>query len=862
MTAFVVLGIGLGILGRHAYAALLDSTGPNGDEFGTANAYYELSNTPDVKGATSMVIPVYYPHNTGAAMSINVTCKDGSGVVKVSGSGGGTICDGSGAHDFSIPAGSFSLDSNTGYWEHDVAISLTGGLSSGNYRAFKFNIKGGYADQGLIGYSASNTSKFAIANINRCDSGGDNSGCPRSGYSGYTTYTLPYGVPCNASVGSPDISLYDPDDGGSSGKYDIQPKQFTVTIQQQSPTQRDSGTWSTLMSNVKTTGTHGSVTVSGSFSGNGSTLRFSFTQRPGYRYKFILNGVYSNNVIQFHLPYDSINYLAQCTAGQFAGSASASCSGITGYVYDRFDNGAKVYYYLVANPAAGDPEASYANETEFTNDLDVYKGGLAQAATPKTSNGWSGHGFSAPVPTGTQHRYKGPWQPNTYYLYAREQGTSLVRKVDTMPVGPCATLSCGTSTFSAGIVGSTVTFTVAMKTNTYGAPPLPDNNFSVTVTPPTGANTGFSPGVSWSNAAKTITSGSMSYQITQAGNYKVTWVYNGKSCGDNNNQAGYAPYFNVLGGDIAAGAGVGNNGSCTGTTANIEGYNTNTGVTPNYAGAGSQVSALATGDITNFVSGMGLSGGPALQSGHALSFANTGAGVTASPPGYGGSFGDGSMVCIPDYYSSATGSDTGANFTQANIPGAAGEYSFNVDQGHDPNYVVTLGSGAAGSTMQIHAGQTINLYVYGNVYIKNNILYDAYSLTDTKTIPRFNLYVKGSIYIDPTVKELHGVYVAEQINPAKGGYIATCETGAGGAADTQSYATCANPLYNPLRIVGAVMAQRQIYMMRTYGNVVTAPGIPAQPSEVFQYTPELWLNAPISNTDLKLEAYSSLPPVL
>src|SRR6185369_8701856 len=127
---------------------------------------------------------------------------------------------------------------------------------------------------------------------------------------------------------------------------------------------------------------------------------------------------------------------------------------------------------------------------------------------------------------------------------------------------------------------------------------------------------------------------------------------------------------------------------------------------------------LATGDITNFVSAMGLGGGVAAQFGHGLSFANSSNGESNSPPNYGGGFGNGGLPCIPDYYGQANGTPVaGSTFTW---PAGTGTFNYYANSAEASGYLLTIGSG---STITVPVGQTINLYVYGDVYIKNDIKY-------------------------------------------------------------------------------------------------------------------------------------------
>jgi hypothetical protein len=324
------------------------------------------------------------------------------------------------------------------------------------------------------------------------------------------------------------------------------------------------------------------------------------------------------------------------------------------------------------------------------------------------------------------------------------------------------------------------------------------------------------------------------------------------TCGGTNSttfDVSYHPYFSVLGGDITAGAGFGDT-SCGGEDSDITSWNANSG---SYAGGGSQLGAIATGDITNFVSGLGLTGGAASHNGYGLSFSN--AANIGGAGNYGGQFGTDGIPCLNDAYSAANGTALGASFDASNIPGAAGTYNFNANAAKAANFIFTLGSGSAGATTTIPAGDTISIYVSGDVYIKNNIVYAPYSLTN---VPRLNLYVSGNIFIDPKVTQLHGVYVAQKSSSSTGGDIDTCATST--TAITQPVATCSTQL----TVVGAMEAEDQLSLTRTYGNVTAVPasGIPAAPAETFQYSPELWLNVPSGSNQFDIKAYTSLPPVL
>lgn len=836
-TAFVCSFSILVSVGLKAYA--ISYQGPDTSEYGGANIYYELSNTSNVT-STSMTIPFYYATRPSSASGVTVTCGDGAGNVKVEylppGGGAAVLIDGILCNgNFSIPVAAFPAteDANTGYFKAKIVLSLTDpATKDSNYKAFKFDI----INTAKIGYSAGNSSRFATANLNRCDPGGDNSGCNK-----YFNYKLPFAPPCSLASGSRTITLLDPDNPKGSDKYGIQPNAFSVKL---------------VESNKAGTITNASVNIPrvrhNVGDPNNEYWTYDFNYRQGYNYQLELGGVYANNVIQFQVPFDSINFDAPCLVGGITSTGFANCSAISGYIYDKYDHSPIIRYYIAINPAVGDPQNSYSSSAALGSDLDIWTYGDANDPTPKAdTNGngipdLAGHGFNVNTPPkgyGTQHRYAGPWQPNTYVIYGRELGTNTVRKIRTLNVGVCATKTCNSSdtNFAPTTVNSPDNFVVWMTTNSYADSPPPAATFTVKITNPAGTTYTVSPSATY--ASSKITSSNISYTPTQSGSYNISWTYYGQTC-STSHQAGYAPYFSVLGGDIAAGAGFGN-GSCSETpNAEIKSWNTNTGT---YDGAGTQIGALATGDITDFVSGLGLSGGAnagALNlKGHGLSFAND---SPPSPPSYGGQFTGGGLACVHDYAGDvATSGATPLSGAIDSI--VSGSYT---------SGAVTLGD-PLHNDLIISAGKTITLYVTGDVYITSNIKYGGYTLA---TVPRFNLYViGGNVYIDPNVTELHGVYVAQKTLSGTG-VIKTC---APFSIETQDNAVC-NIKNTPLKFVGAVAADA-INLDRTHGSLIAdpaaTPAIPAEPAEIFQYSPELWLSAsPVPS--LKYQAFTSLPPVL
>jgi len=755
-----------------------------------------------------------------------------------------------------IPLAAFPAteDSTTGYFKATLKFALTSGTTSdANYKSFRFNI----ADNALIGYSAAgNGSRFAIANNSRCDASGD------PGCGDYFNYTLPFAPSCStpSSTGQPyRITILDPDNGSGTTQYGIQPDPFTGIYIYDVSHDKSGNVVKTSVSRTFTNNNPGDP--------NNQSYTYDFDIKQGHKYELDINHVYANNVIQFGLPFDSIYAKTPCLQGSVGGN----CSTLSGYALNKYDLNATVRVYVFINSAAGDPATAYPTTTAMTADLGSnWTYGDATDNTPGADlNGNGvidtygyGYNFNLPAPSYRSNGYKGPWDANTYTVYMREIGSPTVKRIGAKTIGPCATENCPSVSPTSLIAGQNHDFVASIVSNNYGGTPLPASTFSMTLTDPKGVVTTVSRTANWNDSTNTINSDPYTVLIQYSGVYALKWTYDGKTCGPVNNQAAYQPFLNVLDGDIAAGTGFGN-GSCVENNADIKSSNNDNTVVPNYFGAGSEIGAWATGDITDFVSGMGIAGGTAAYSGHPLSFANSGAGVTSSPPGYGGNFGN-AIPCVPDFYgtsSSASPAAAAQTLNNGNFFSTSGNYQ-STPGGALSDVEITAGAADPASTITVPAGKTITLYVKGNVYIGSNILYGSYSLTN---VPRFNLYVQGNIFIDPNVTELHGVYVAQKdpANAANTGNITTCAESVN--ATTEPYSKCAK--YG-LKVVGAVVSEGKLILSRTRGNLsslsdAAAPGgvVPNTPAETFQYSPELWLNtSSVGNADLK--AYTSLPPIL
>lgn len=291
-----------------------DRTGPNPDWYGHS-ARFVLENDSNVVGSGSMTVPIFimntgpvdtapqYPptnvtvkvydfykgYRGASVSSVTVTYKRTFNTATNSCSNGSTSAATVGSSDrtFTIDRRCFVYRADINGWYSNTVATLGG--NSGIIH-FRMAITSPTAGNEIIGYEA-DTSKFAIGARHRCDSGGDTAGCWS-----YFNYSIPFGTPCSESAGH-DVTayIYDPDNPSGSAPYGIQPSGFGVSVR-----------------NVTNGGNSPvSISVTGS-GGNGGQYNIRFRVDPSQKYKFNINGVYTNNVLQFKLPYDSIEAIANC----------------------------------------------------------------------------------------------------------------------------------------------------------------------------------------------------------------------------------------------------------------------------------------------------------------------------------------------------------------------------------------------------------------------------------------------------------------------------------------------------------------------------------------------------------------------
>ncbi len=333
------------------------------------------------------------------------------------------------------------------------------------------------------------------------------------------------------------------------------------------------------------------------------------------------------------------------------------------------------------------------------------------------------------------------------------------------------------------------------------------------------------------------------------------------------------PYFRAVNGSVRAGGDF-EGTSCTGG-GTLGGWYNNTVATP--YGTGSTLSILALLKSSGVASGVGTNTPPpsAATRGSALSFANHNA-TTATPniaaesPLLGGNYAP--NHCMP----------------KATVPPTAGSIPGNTTPNlNDGAFEHTGNLRILGDTLPAGRNSTVHV-TGGDVYIAGNIAYAPSTLlapwlvsatTSTNNIPSFTLIVDGgNIYVDPSVTQLDGLYIAAK-SGAIGGKIYTC----GQFNNANSFVPMpAASLFggcNQQLVVSGAFVANQVNLMRTFGslrddqhpgincsNAANAPSFGSCAGEIFRFSPEMFLSnqplQPSGNGAVQYDAIASLPPVL
>jgi len=298
-------------------ASAISKIGLDPDEFGGGEARYALEDTDDVEGARYAYVPVYYLDVAGTAnakppddmelkvydfgdrsnksMSVNVGGRISNGNT-IGGTTSERFNKDDGEFAFTIPKANFTYRKDLKAWEASFITRMAPGEGRVQYKVQITNPSGGGSTTrghtGKIGYSADNGQNFAVANRSRCDSLGA-SACGR-----YYDYKLPFGTPCSVTSNTAKfVKIYDGDNEKSSTDVGIQGKDYKFSVRVYDVTD---GRY--IDADMR----------KGSGDGNNETAYYDFTVEPLHKYELRINNVYTNNVLQFQLPYDSIESIVDC----------------------------------------------------------------------------------------------------------------------------------------------------------------------------------------------------------------------------------------------------------------------------------------------------------------------------------------------------------------------------------------------------------------------------------------------------------------------------------------------------------------------------------------------------------------------
>lgn len=370
------------------------------------------------------------------------------------------------------------------------------------------------------------------------------------------------------------------------------------------------------------------------------------------------------------------------------------------------------------------------------------------------------------------------------------------------------------------------------------------------------------------------------------------------------------PYLKTYGGDVEAGGGFDTSGgSCVGGSPDLYQYPLNnsesgkdplnggitafakTGGNKGGGGSSSQYAAFAAGsiDATKGTAGAPDSGfySKGIVAGsqiNTLDFASF-----AGPSSSGGNFvgaSENAEMCIPDYYDQEypdavkNTKTTGWTYYSGTAPNGCEQNGvYYIDATILPNSTFNLNnvaSGGADRTVCLSANITV--VVKGNVYIGSNILYPGGR--DVTNTPKFAVIALGDIYIDHSVSQINGWYIA-QPSPgsalsADSGVIWTCHDNTNEVHLSTLFLE--NSCKTTLTVNGALTA-KHVNFFRSNGDVVTqadnsgdGPGVynDAHAAEIINYTPDMVVGGPFFNKSSSaggstgspvIENLVNLPPI-
>jgi hypothetical protein len=346
------------------------------------------------------------------------------------------------------------------------------------------------------------------------------------------------------------------------------------------------------------------------------------------------------------------------------------------------------------------------------------------------------------------------------------------------------------------------------------------------------------------------------------------------------------PYLRTYGADVSAGGGF---GTGCGTNAGIEAFTRPNAELGTKGGSGSQLAAFGSTEINGFSSAFLRTGAPLLPTGLTFASNQNTAGTVGSDenrPHDGGNFGAPTAACAANFYGPENMLSEG-DARRSPVSGSAIATSYDVAALPDDHQTISKPGGTGTLTLTSSGAFTRRhaIFVDGNVFIKDNIIYSASTnpaWADLNSIANFSLVVQGNIYISQDVSRLDGLYVAQpKSGVANSGKIYTCTNRADGSlfADPN---TLWDQCQKQLTVYGSFVANdvrflRSIYTLSDSKaaepsdcSIIGKPaGCPeaSKASEIFQTSPEMYLSQPVFRplktvVSGQYNYITTLPPIL
>ncbi len=325
------------------------------------------------------------------------------------------------------------------------------------------------------------------------------------------------------------------------------------------------------------------------------------------------------------------------------------------------------------------------------------------------------------------------------------------------------------------------------------------------------------------------------------------------------------PYFKVYGGDVVVGSGMAGAQQCkVNKYASIYAWNPGSG----YYGSSTNSAAF----VTDLIYGFATDNGQSLTS-PSSSGSSSSSGIGPGPPQALTFANSESNSSTPRYY--PYGGDFGSVAPCIGYGNGSSAVSYYTEFSAYPNDPHIISSARSSLSTNINGYPTTNptlSHCPQNVYLFNNedvTISSSIKIppncrwSDAAGMPYFYVIVHGgNIKIDPNVKVLDGVFIAEPSSAGQGS-IYTCYVKGvnGNAFDRGGTGSCDNQL-----LVNGAFIANQIYLQRTYGTVSQATFFNScstadKAAEIFCYSPMDWLANPLP-VNSSFESITNLPPVL